>query len=62
MGAENKGGGWYAIRLEKYGEAVLEHWEAMLTSMLRYQKESIFILPRSPVLAHPMYPWPNSSL
>lgn len=52
MGAENKGGGWYEIRLEKYGEAVLEHWEAMLTSMLRHQKESIFILPHSPVLGH----------
>lgn len=61
MGTENKDGRWYEIRLEKHEKAVLEHWEAMLTSMSRYPKESIFILPLSSLLAHPMQALPKFS-
>ena len=55
-GDREQRGRWNETRLEKCGGAVWNPWEAMVTSMSRYLKESIFILPLSSLLAHPMPP------
>ena len=61
MGLENKGGGWGEIKPGKQREAVLDHQEAVVTSLSRYLKKSIFIFSLSYLLAHPVNPSPNFS-